>query len=1682
MTRKVFFSVRTITLVVVLFLFVPCFVEALSAQDLPALFRQTPSPVSAQDSHRPAGDNINVEVDFSLIRPSKSAKAALQALLPDRTVVLLKKKIETRGPDNYTWVGKVKGHNLSTVVITVVNGVMHGHVAFEGGAYTIGPYGAGYLIKKVDRAERVPFNDDARVPKIKKKHRKAASPAYLDQENGSRIDVLVLYTQAMLAKYGSGLASKIQSFADLANTAYENSNINTRIALVGTELYDDPNVDETVNCGLINPYCIDNALSYITCGTADSGACMNNDSPSPPVQISALREKYKADLVSLMRVYQPWGATCGLAWVMQEVDSTFADFAFSVVEVHPDNCDEITFAHELGHNMGCAHDRDNANTNGAYSYSYGYDRQYSNGTGIFGTVMSYDTPTITYFSSPLVKWPDPQTGPYLIGQPEGHKDANGNDDSADNARTINNTRVTLANLRVAGTHTVTVSPTTHGSLSPSKVVLAHGEYQTFTITPAEGYHLKGLTDNGLDVTGLVSGNSYTIQVIEEHTLEAVFALEVSPEAVISISPASGSFGYENVGISSVEKTFTIQNTGTAGLIIDSISVTGSDAAMFTVSSGTCSPLSLTLPAGGTCGLAVTFLPASAGPKTAALRITSNASASPTLELPLSGIGGYYLEVAKGGTGTGMVTSSPAGIACGPDCSEIYEQGSVVTLTPAADSGFVFTGWSGGGCSGTGQCSITINGTKVYVTATFMTTHNISAAAGTGGNITPSGTTAVTHGYSQSFAITPEQGYHVKAILVDKVDVTGSLTPAGKVYTYTFTDLKAEHSIEAVFTIDLDPEGAVSVSPDSEDFGPVTLVSSSPSQHFTIRNTGTTDLIITSIGLTGGDAAMFSLSADTGCATFPARIGKGLTCGINIIFSPSSIGKKSTTLRVSSNASANPDFDVALNGMGTLPEYTLWSKAYGGGSDDSAGPIQQTKDGGYIVAGATSSFGKDGSDFWVLRLDSGGNIEWQKSYGGIGDDRANSIQQTADGGYIVAGASDSFGEGDTDFWVLKLDLIGNIVWQKTYGGAGNDDGPLVQQTTDGGYIVGGTTYSFGSGYDDFWLLSLDSEGIIRWEKTYGGNTFDRLSSLRQTLDGGYVAAGTTSSFADGGTDFWVLKLKADGNAEWQKTYGGAGNDDGPAVQQTYDGGYVLAGTTYSVSAGDGNIMVLKLGPYGNIVWQKTYGGSKDDYATIVRETLDSGYIVAGTTYSFGPGDGDIWLLKLDANGNIQWESTYDNNGNDNASALQQTLDGGYIVAGTSYPIDSTGPDKGDIRILKLDGQGNIKDCSTAVASNAIVTETAAVAGNANTKAEGMETAATLRQTEMSPVITAAGNTLLPSCHSDLPLSILKVTNTGSGVGRITSGPSGIDCGNDCAEAYNYGTEVILTAVANPGSAFVGWEGACKVNDDGTCTATTNAAGNVAATFIPVGDPFTISGTVMADRAPLAGVVVSLSGDKIKTATTDSKGKYLLTELPAGNYAVTPDMPGYSFEPASYSVKVENADVKVQKFMTYSVSGAVLTGGKSPLAGASVVLNNDSITKTVVTDTKGRYVFNGLALGVYTVTPKVSEYAFVPGTRSVTIHKANISSQNFVSYTLSGTIKTVGKKPLSGVEVLLEGNNMTKTAITDSKGKYNFTGLASGIYTITPTPGFGGYSFVPAGRPVKIGKTNVTGRNFTGKGAH
>jgi uncharacterized delta-60 repeat protein len=363
--------------------------------------------------------------------------------------------------------------------------------------------------------------------------------------------------------------------------------------------------------------------------------------------------------------------------------------------------------------------------------------------------------------------------------------------------------------------------------------------------------------------------------------------------------------------------------------------------------------------------------------------------------------------------------------------------------------------------------------------------------------------------------------------------------------------------------------------------------------------------------------------------------------------------------------------------------TVWQKTYGGGGDDVAWSIQQTKDGGYIVAGSTESFGAGGYDVYLIKLDENGNMVWEKTYGGSDDDRAYSIQQTTDGGYIVAGRTNSFGAGYADVYLIKLDADGKMVWEKTYGGSDDDGAWSIQQTKDGGYIVAGYTSSFGAGGLDVYVIKLDANGNELWKKTYGGSD-DEIAVIKQTKDGGYIVAGWTKSFGAGSLDVYIIKLDANGNKVWEKTYGGSGDDWANSIQQTTDGGYIVAGGTYSFGAGSLDVYIIKLDANGTKLWEKTFGESNDDDAWSIQQTKDGGYIVAGYTNSFGAGYEDVYVIKLDENGNKVWEKTYGGTEWDWASSIQQTKDGGYIVAGST---ESFGAGYADVYIIKMDSEGN-----------------------------------------------------------------------------------------------------------------------------------------------------------------------------------------------------------------------------------------------------------------------------------------------------------------------------------------------------------------------------------------------------------
>ena len=382
----------------------------------------------------------------------------------------------------------------------------------------------------------------------------------------------------------------------------------------------------------------------------------------------------------------------------------------------------------------------------------------------------------------------------------------------------------------------------------------------------------------------------------------------------------------------------------------------------------------------------------------------------------------------------------------------------------------------------------------------------------------------------------------------------------------------------------------------------------------------------------------------------------------------------------------------------------WQKSLGGSLADAANEIVQTTDGGYILVGYSKSDDGDvttnqgDADYWVVKLDSSGTIDWQKSYGGSDEDIASSIQQTTDGGYIVAGTSKSINgdvtgnHGSKDYWVLKLSAIGNIVWEQSYGGTADDSAASVRQTADGGYIIAGYSKSTdgdvtgNNGVADYWMLKLTSTGTISWQKSYGGTDVEYPESVRETSDGGYIVVGFSRS-VDGDVtgnhgyyDYWVLKLDHTGSLVWEKSYGGTTFDYGTSIEQTTDGGYIVAGISKSndgdVTGNHGldDFWVLKITDIGAITWQKSYGGSSFDYAYGIKETNDGGYIVAGYTSSNNydvlgnHGQSDYWILRITSTGAISWQDCLGGSLEDYAFSIDITSDYGYVLTGWGKSSD------------------------------------------------------------------------------------------------------------------------------------------------------------------------------------------------------------------------------------------------------------------------------------------------------------------------------------------------------------------------------------------------------------------------------
>ncbi len=365
---------------------------------------------------------------------------------------------------------------------------------------------------------------------------------------------------------------------------------------------------------------------------------------------------------------------------------------------------------------------------------------------------------------------------------------------------------------------------------------------------------------------------------------------------------------------------------------------------------------------------------------------------------------------------------------------------------------------------------------------------------------------------------------------------------------------------------------------------------------------------------------------------------------------------------------------------TIPEVE-WDRTYGGSGSDIAQDITPTKDGGFLVAGSTYNQGTGGYDFLLVKIDDQGNKLWDRDYGGSEYDGVNAICPSGDRSFLAVGSSWSKGAGRSDFWVIKMDNQGNKLWDRTYGGSGHEEASDIISSGDGFFLVAGFKFSNGVG-KDFWVVKIDDQGNKLWDRTYGGIASDEASTIIASGDGGFLIVGYTHSKGMGRSDFWVVKIDNQGKKLWESAYGGSDSDMADAITRTKDGGFLIAGSTYSKGSGKADIWVVKIDDQGKRLWDRTYGGSGSDLANAITPANDGGFLIAGYTYSNGAGSTDFWVVKIDDQGNKLWEQTYGGNQDDMAYAITPAVDGGFLLAGYN---GSKGLGKADFWVIKLSSE-------------------------------------------------------------------------------------------------------------------------------------------------------------------------------------------------------------------------------------------------------------------------------------------------------------------------------------------------------------------------------------------------------------
>lgn len=361
---------------------------------------------------------------------------------------------------------------------------------------------------------------------------------------------------------------------------------------------------------------------------------------------------------------------------------------------------------------------------------------------------------------------------------------------------------------------------------------------------------------------------------------------------------------------------------------------------------------------------------------------------------------------------------------------------------------------------------------------------------------------------------------------------------------------------------------------------------------------------------------------------------------------------------------------------------IWSENHGGQYNESGRAGLATSDGGYLVLGNTYSMGSGEYDLYLVKIGAAGDTVWTRTYGGSKAEAGFDLIKTDGENYLLIGSTRSYGNGKRDVYLVKVNSYGDLLWSKTYGGAEDDEGRSIRSTSDGGFIIGGSTGSSGAGYNDVYLLKIDSLGDTIWTRTYGGGGGESGYAVREAIGGGYIAIGATGSFGEGYSSVYVVRVDAVGDSVWAGAYGGTGADFGYSMVGTPDRGFLLAGATASFGAGYSDAYLIKIDSLGLVEWERTYGGSWEDRAYGVFRNADGNYMLIGATQSFGSGGNDIYLVKIAPTGDTIWTNTYGGTEADYGHAIFQEPQFDYIVVGETGSYSSGGT---DLYVIKVKGE-------------------------------------------------------------------------------------------------------------------------------------------------------------------------------------------------------------------------------------------------------------------------------------------------------------------------------------------------------------------------------------------------------------